>query len=61
MVAGIGGMSEFSMMTHGIPWPVSYGIFTLCMAGFGWLTYIALQRFGTRKNSANLAASRAKP
>ena len=24
IIAGIGGMSEFSMMTQGIPWPISY-------------------------------------
>lgn len=26
ILAGIGGMSEFSMMTQGIPWPISYGV-----------------------------------
>lgn len=25
ILAGIGGMPEFSMMTQGIPWPISYG------------------------------------
>ena len=29
VIAGIGGMSEFSMMTQGIPWPISYAIFTI--------------------------------
>ena len=32
IVAGIGGMSEFSMMTQGIPWPVSYGACCLAWA-----------------------------
>ncbi len=27
ILAGIGGMSEFSMMTQGIPWPMAYGSF----------------------------------
>jgi magnesium transporter len=60
VLAGIGGMSEFSMMTQGIPWPVAYGAFTLCMAIVGWLTFIALRWFGKRKISDNIAASRAK-
>jgi len=60
VLAGIGGMSEFSMMTHNIPWPVAYGLFTVCMAGIGWLTYIALQRFSRRKNSDNLTAGHKK-
>ena len=58
VVAGIGGMSEFSMMTHAIPWPLAYGGFILSMAVIGWLTYIALQWFGQRRG--NLTASRAK-
>jgi magnesium transporter len=60
VMAGIGGMSEYSMMTHGIPWPISYGAFTLCTAGIGWLTYIGLQRFGKRKNTDNLTSARVK-
>jgi hypothetical protein len=27
IIAGIGGMSEFSMMTQGMPWPLAYGAF----------------------------------
>jgi magnesium transporter len=60
VLAGIGGMSEFSMMTHGIPWPIAYGVFTLGMAIIGWLTYIALQWYGNRKSGDNLNASKAK-
>jgi magnesium transporter len=26
VLAGIGGMSEFTMMTTGIPWPIAYGV-----------------------------------
>ncbi len=43
VLAGIGGMSEFSMMTEGIPWPVSYGIFTIGLAIVGWFTYVILR------------------
>jgi magnesium transporter len=50
IIAGIGGMSEFSMMTQGIPWPVAYGTFVLVMGLVGWLTYVALRRFDSRKS-----------
>lgn len=43
VLAGIGGMSEFSMMTQGIPWPISYTIFTIGLGIVGWLTYAILQ------------------
>ncbi|HTY03491.1 MAG TPA: CorA family divalent cation transporter [Rhodocyclaceae bacterium] len=49
IIAGIGGMSEFSMMTQGIPWPVAYGTFVVVMSLIGWVTYVALQRFDRRK------------
>ena len=47
--AGVGGMSEFSMMTQGIPWPVSYSIFTIGMVLVGWITFICLRYFGNHK------------
>jgi magnesium transporter len=47
--AGVGGMSEFSMMTQGIPWPVSYSIFTFGMVLVGWITFICLRYFGNHK------------
>jgi magnesium transporter len=31
LIASIGGMSEFSMMTAGTPWWVSYPLFLLAM------------------------------
>lgn len=43
VLAGIGGMSEFSMMTQGIPWPIAYGLFTLGLVILGWLTFTAIQ------------------
>lgn len=52
IIAGIGGMSEFSMMTAGIPWPVSYGVFTLAMGALGFGTYRALRHFERRKGQA---------
>jgi len=32
LIASIGGMSEFSMMTAGVPWWVSYPLFLTAMA-----------------------------
>lgn len=49
VLAGIGGMSEFTMMTKGVPWQVAYGIFIFVMIGVGALTYLFLQRMESRK------------
>ncbi len=49
IIAGIGGMSEFTMMTAGIPWPLAYGAFVAFLAVFGVATYIALRYFERRK------------
>lgn len=46
------GMSEFSMMTAGIPWPVSYGAFLVCTAAIGWLTYRVVRRADRIKRGA---------
>jgi magnesium transporter len=55
VVAGIGGMSEFSMMTRDISWPVSYALFTIGLVLMAWITYIILKHFeqrpGRRKSS----------
>ncbi len=60
LIAGIGGMSEFTMMTEGIPWPISYGAFTVGMALLGLLTYQALRYFDQRVRIKRLAARRAR-
>lgn len=49
ILAGIGGMSEFSMMTTGVPWPVAYGSFIVGMGLVGWATYVVLKHFENRK------------
>jgi len=49
ILAGIGGMSEFSMMTSGIPWPVAYSAFVAGIVAVGWLTFAALRLFEKRK------------
>src|SRR3989344_9474630 len=38
LIAGIGGMSEFSALTQGIDWRISYSLFTVAMAVLGWVT-----------------------
>lgn len=44
VLAGIFGMSEFSMMTAGIPWPVAYLLFLVGLSLIGLLTYYWLRR-----------------
>ena len=39
VLAGVGGMSEFSMMTKGIAWPIAYSIFMLSLTIIGLSTY----------------------
>ncbi|EGW23749.1 magnesium and cobalt transport protein CorA [Methylobacter tundripaludum] len=50
VLAGIGGMSEFSMMTQGIAWPVSYSIFTIGLVVVGWLTFAILRFLEKREH-----------
>lgn len=49
IIAGVGGMSEFSMMTQGIPWPISYGVFTVGLGIVAWITFLLLRFFENRK------------
>jgi magnesium transporter len=52
ILAGIGGMSEFSMMTKGsfdIDWPIAYGGFLVASVIIGWATYHLLKFFETRE------------
>ncbi len=39
LIAGIGGMSEFSMMTSGVHWMVSYATLLVTMIAVGWVTW----------------------
>ncbi len=48
IVAGIGGMSEFSMMTQGVPWPLAYAGFTVGMMLVGAATFFALRHYERR-------------
>ena len=49
VLAGIGGMSEYSMMTSGIPWPISYSAFAFGSAAIGWMTYQVVRRVNKTK------------
>ncbi|MBI3945285.1 MAG: magnesium transporter CorA family protein [Armatimonadetes bacterium] len=44
LIASIGGMSEYSMMTRGIHWLVSYAALSLGMVVLGWATWWILVR-----------------
>lgn len=54
VLAGIGGMSEFSMMTQGISWPVAYGAFIVGMLLVGWATYLTVKMFERKKKLSSL-------
>ena len=56
ILAGMGGMSEFSMMTQGIPWPVAYGAFLIATSLLGVVTYVALKRFERNQSRAKRGA-----
>jgi magnesium transporter len=51
LIASIGGMSEFTMMTHGVDWRIAFSIFTLGMLVFGWASYFVLVRFFERRET----------
>jgi magnesium transporter len=44
LLASIGGMSEFSMMTQGLDWRISYSMFIIAMIVVGWITAQLLRR-----------------
>ena len=44
LIASIGGMSEFTMMTRDIDWRISYSLLALGMVLLGWATWLALVR-----------------
>jgi magnesium transporter len=44
LIAGIGGMSEYSMMTRGVDWRLAYALFSLGMILLGWVTWVLMVR-----------------
>ncbi|MEI7796354.1 MAG: CorA family divalent cation transporter [Methylococcaceae bacterium] len=49
VIAGIGGMSEFSMMTEGIPWQMAYSGLLAGLALVSWLMFVSVQFFERHK------------
>jgi magnesium transporter len=49
ILAGMGGMSEFSMMTQGIPWPIAYGAFLGGAVLIGVVTFLVLKHLENRQ------------
>ena len=49
ILAGMGGMSEFSMMTQGLDWPVAYGAFAVASVAIGYMTYLGLKYFERKR------------
>jgi len=63
LIASIGGMSEWSMMTKGIHWEISYAIFFLGIVGIGFGTWLFMKKIIDRVPSSlngNLTKSSTK-
>lgn len=48
LLAGIGGMSEFTMMTEGVPWWVAFPLLLLGMGCIGLATWFVIHRWMER-------------
>ncbi|MBE6366806.1 MAG: magnesium transporter CorA family protein [Lentisphaerae bacterium] len=46
VLTGIGGMSEFTMMTEGIWWPYAYSGFFLAAVLIAYITFLVVKRIG---------------
>jgi magnesium transporter len=60
LLASIGGMSEWSMMTHGLDWRLAYSLFCLGMVALGWATWIFMKKTIDR-GSVRANRTRTKP
>lgn len=58
LIAGIGGMSEFTMMTEDIDWRVSYALFSLAIVVLGCTTWIFVKTVIERRVSRRQGVSR---
>jgi magnesium transporter len=50
VLTGIGGMSEFTMMTNHVAWWKAYLFFTLALAVVGYITYLILAMINRRSS-----------
>ncbi|MEI6875985.1 MAG: CorA family divalent cation transporter, partial [Spirochaetota bacterium] len=60
VIAGMGGMSEFSAMTQGIPYWISYPLFAIFLAGTGFFTLFMLRQTGLDSADNMVAEDRRK-
>ena len=51
LIASIGGMSEWSMMTKGLDWKISYSLFSVGMVVFGWGTWLFMKKIIDRSSA----------
>ena len=58
LIASIGGMSEYSEITRGIAWPITYGLFTLAMVILGWITWLWLGKMIESNHSQERSGKR---
>ena len=63
LIAGAGGMSEYSMMTKelGLEWPEAYLLLTIGMAVIGVLTYYLLVSFQKKKTKPSQPGAKSLP
>lgn len=45
LLAGMGGMSEYTAMTDGLPLAIRWGIFAVALVGMGSLTWLLIRRY----------------
>lgn len=60
VIASLGGMSEFSSWTAGVPWWISYTLFLVGLVGIGYLTYRLLKAWGAGIQDYELPRGRRK-
>ena len=51
LLAGIGGMSEYSMMTQKLPWPASYALFCAGLGVIAYIMWIVIKRIERQDRS----------
>ena len=61
LIAGIGGMSEFTMMTQGVDWRFSYALFLVAMVVIGVITAFLLRRIGFTQPPRRRRVTKTKP
>lgn len=58
LIASIGGMSEFTMMTRDVDWRISYSLLALGMVLLGWATWVALVRILDKRQTRQAKTKR---